>query len=102
MAALRPRHFAHSFSQVSWSRWRLPRARAECHLDDPERAAPALDFCECLYPKTGVVARALARLRVQVRGEADTFPGLRPGTRMELYRRLHRGRDFLFSCYDRH
>jgi AraC-like DNA-binding protein len=39
-------------------------------------------------------------LRVQVRGEAQTFPGLRPATRMELYRRLYRGRDFLLSCYD--
>jgi len=97
-------------------------------LDDIDQAAPALDFCERLYPKTGEVARvladmhaglscpqasapwfedrmyalaeSLAGLRLQVRGEAETFPGLRPATRMELYRRLHRGRDFLLSCYD--
>jgi len=98
-------------------------------LDDIDRAAPALDFCERLYPKTGAVARALADLhgglrgpqattpwledrmyalahalaglRLQVYGEAQAFPGLRPATRMELYRRLYRGRDFLLSCYDR-
>jgi len=96
-------------------------------LDDIDQAAPALDFCERLYPKTGAVGRALADLhaglitrqasapwledrmyalaqslaglRLQVRGEAETFPGLRPATRMELYRRLYRGRDFLLSCY---
>lgn len=97
-------------------------------LDDPDPSAPALDFCERLYPKTGAVARALAAfesglrvpqastpwledrmyalaqalaaLRLQVSGEAEAFPGLRPGTRVELYRRLYRGRDFLLSCYD--
>ena len=36
-----------------------------------------------------------------MRSEAESFPGLRPATRMELYRRLYRGRDFLMSCYDR-
>ncbi len=88
-----------------------------------------LDFCERLYPKTGAVgqaladlhsgvrgpqasgpwledrmyglAQAMADLRLQVRGEAESFPGLRPATRLELYRRLYRGRDFLLSCYDR-
>jgi AraC family transcriptional regulator len=100
----------------------------EPQLEHLDPAAPALDFCERLYPKTGAVARALADLdaglrgpqastpwledrmyalaqslaglRLQVRGEARAFPGLRPATRMELYRRLHRGRDFLMSCYD--
>ena len=103
-------------------------ARPERHLDDIEPATPALDFCERLYPKTGAVAHALADLhtglrgpqasapwledrmyalaqslaglRLQVRGEAQSFPGQRPTTRMELYRRLYRGRDFLLSCYD--
>jgi len=98
-------------------------------LDDIDPPTPALDFCERLYPKTGSVAHALADLHaglrgphpstpwledrmyalaqslaglhLQVRGEADSFPGLRPATRMELYRRLYRGRDFLLSCYDR-
>jgi len=98
------------------------------NLDDIERHSPAIEFCERLYPKTGAVARALAQLhagmrvpqistpwledrmyslaealagvRSQVRTEADGFPGLRPATRLELYRRLYRGRDFLTSCYD--
>jgi AraC-like DNA-binding protein len=97
-------------------------------LDDIDPPTPALDFCERLYPKTGAVAHALgdlhaglrgphpstpwledgmyalaqslAGLRLQVRTEAQSFPGLRPATRMELYRRLYRGRDFLMSCYD--
>ncbi len=46
------------------------------------------------------LAHALAGLRGQVREEAESFPGLRAGTRLELYRRLYRGRDFLVSCYD--
>jgi AraC family transcriptional regulator len=105
------------------------RARPERRLDDLDAATPPLDFCERLYSKTGPVALALtnlhaglrgpqasqpwledrmyaladalAGLRLQVRAEAESFPGLRQATRMELYRRLHRGRDFLLSCYDR-
>jgi AraC-like DNA-binding protein len=101
---------------------------AASDLDDIDPSTPALDFCERLYPNTGSVAHALADLhaglrgphpstpwledrmyalaqslaglRLQVRREAESFPGLRPATRMELYRRLHRGRDFLMSCYD--
>lgn len=97
-------------------------------LDDVEIAGPRLDFCERLYPKTGAVGRALTRLhgglrapqasapwledrlyglaqalselRLETRADALGFPGLRPGTRLELYRRLYRGRDFLLSCYD--
>jgi len=104
-------------------------ASAERQLEDPELTVPALDFCERLYPKAGAVGRALsdlhtsvrfpqasaawledhmytlahalAGLRLESRGEAEKFPGLRPGTRAELYRRLYRGRDFLLSCYDR-
>ncbi len=101
--------------------------RCERQLDYVEVAAQDVEFCERLYPKNGAVGRALeslhaglrspgtsgvwledrlyglaaslAQLRVQVRGEVESFPGLRPSTRMELYRRLHRGRDFLTSCY---
>ena len=107
----------------------LEQAAAAISLDDPEAAVPPLDFCERLYPKTGPVAgalgvlhaglggpqastpwledrmytlaEALVDLRCQVRREAEAFPGLRAGTRLELYRRLYRGRDFLRSCYDR-
>jgi AraC family transcriptional regulator len=97
-------------------------------LDQIEADAPATDFCERLYPIQGPVASAFHRLRhglatpeasdvwledqlyalaaglvgvrAQVRHEIDRFPGGRRTTREELYRRLHRGRDFLASCYD--
>jgi len=118
--------FQHGFLEQAVASERMAAA---CQLDDTDLAAPALDFCERLYPKTGPVARALADLqagvrapqasamwledcmyalaralaglRLEARGEAEKFPGLRPGTRVELYRRLYRGRDFLISCYDR-
>src|SRR5262249_291233 len=35
----------------------------------------------------------------EVEQEVGRFPGLRAATRAELYRRLHRGRDFIRSCY---
>jgi AraC-like DNA-binding protein len=47
------------------------------------------------------LAATLLELRGRVRREIETFPGLRPATREELYRRLHRGRDFLESSYAR-
>lgn len=118
--------FQHGFLEQAGA---FAAAGPEHHLDDIDRATPALDFCERLYPKAGAVARtlasldaglrgphatapwledrmyslaqSLAALRFQVRREADGFPGLRPSTRMELYHRLYRGRDFLLSCYDR-
>src|SRR5262245_17969153 len=89
---------------------------------------PQTDFYERLYPNRGRVASllhglhrglgtgtadgpwledwfyalaaALVELRSGVRDEVDRFPGQRAATRAELYRRLHRGRDFLSSCYD--
>lgn len=95
-------------------------------LDELDPAGPA-DFFERLYPKTGAVAQTLARLaqglhspvrsrawledelfrlaegllalRGETRRETEGFPGSRPSTRAELYRRLHRARDFLDSCY---
>jgi AraC family transcriptional regulator len=101
---------------------------AERQLDQIEAEGPATDFCERLYPKQGPVARAFRALRRgmatpevcdnwledqlyslasglvgvhdQVRREIDRFPGGRRATREELYCRLHRGRDFLASCYD--
>lgn len=102
--------------------------RAECQLDEIEVRSPALGFPERLYPRTGRVAGMLRELQHSVQsGKADAscledtflalaaalvhlsggierevagFPGMRPATRWELYRRLHRGRDFLSSCYD--
>lgn len=97
-------------------------------LDHIEARTPTTGFCERLYPKTGRVGRVLDRIRhalgtpqpcspwledrffelaaamVELRGgvqrEINEFPGSRAATRAELYRRLHRGRDFLSSCYD--
>jgi len=96
-------------------------------LDEIPTGFPLTDFYERLYPKTGRVgfllrrlqhglrtpaastpwledqfhtlAAALLELRNGVRKEVEQFPGRRPVTRAELYRRLHRGRDFLSSCH---
>ncbi len=104
------------------------RSTAE-QLDDIEARAPDIRFVERLYPLTGPLARTLAHIHKgihsgdasghwledrfvtlaaalldlggSVRREIETFPGLRPATREELYRRLHRGRDFLDSSYAR-
>ena len=76
------------------------------------------EFCERLYPMRGPVAGSLRRagqvpledtffeladalieLREGVRRESQDFPGLRRSTREEMYRRLYRARDFLYSCY---
>jgi AraC-like DNA-binding protein len=97
-------------------------------LDETEAEGPSIDFCERLYPMRGAVASALrglrrgvatpgasdawledqfyalaeglVGLRDQVSREIDRLPGVRRSTREELYRRVHRGRDFLASCYD--
>ncbi len=75
-----------------------------------------VEFCERLYPMTGAVAEvlrrprpiedffhdlanALAQLRDDVRRDMARFPAVRLATREELYRRLHRARDFIASCY---
>lgn len=76
------------------------------------------EFCERLYPmrsRVGTVIRsmltvpledafydladALIALRGEARSETESFPGLRASTREEMYRRLYRARDFLYSCY---
>jgi AraC-like DNA-binding protein len=103
--------------------------RPERQLDEIETRAPATEFYERLYPRTGNVDRllralhaglrerradriwledhfyalaaALVALHSRVEQEVAGFPGLRGATRAELYRRLHRARDFLCSCYDR-
>jgi AraC family transcriptional regulator len=96
-------------------------------LDEIATRTPATDFCERIYPKRGriavllrrihrglgasaacglwledqfyALATALVELRRDVYKEVEQFPGQRPATRAELYRRLYRGRDFLSSCY---
>ena len=76
------------------------------------------EFYERLYPMTGRLAQAMRSigdvpledsffdlaealhdLRGDTKREAQSFPGLRASTREEMYRRLYRARDFLYSCY---
>lgn len=95
-------------------------------LDEGEPAGAGIELCERLYPTSGPVgvvlgalraglgagqgaawledrfhdlALALAALGDETRREAATFPAVRRATREELYRRLHRARDFIWSCY---
>lgn len=93
------------------------RTSEEKQLDGVD--AQPVEFCERLYPMTGAVAaalramraesiedsfhdlaNALAALRDDVRRDVERFPAVRLATREELYRRLHRARDFIASCYD--
>jgi AraC-like DNA-binding protein len=98
-------------------------------LDDPLGGAEAaIEIVERMHGKDGAMAAALAqvqsvacaprldpgaledafyeaaaailRQRDRTRAEMLAFPGARPGTREELYRRLHCARDYLHSCYD--
>jgi len=99
----------------------------EQQLDEIALRCPNTDWYERLYPNNGRVgsllqslrrgmrsraacrpwledqfyalAASLVALRNGVQAEVDQFPGQRPATRAELYRRLHRGRDFLSACY---
>ena len=47
------------------------------------------------------VMERLLEVHRRVRAEARTFPALRAATREELYRRLHRARDFAAASFDR-
>jgi AraC family transcriptional regulator len=96
-------------------------------LDEPTTATRSTRFCERLYPRTGRVgalltqlqrgikardvsslwiedrfhelAGALLELNNYVSRHIEDIGALRPATREELYRRLHRGRDYLSACY---
>jgi AraC-like DNA-binding protein len=100
---------------------------ARLQLDQIAPRAPTTEWYERLYSRRGRVgsllhrlhrtvrsraacptwledqfyalAAALVELRAGMRAEVDRFPGERPATRAELFRRLHRGRDFLSSSY---
>jgi len=98
-------------------------------LDEPAAPAnPPLQFFEKTYPHDDLLSPALFRLRDelphhrtdeawlneqlhdilrrllqaqrQVRQEVDAFPALRAATREELYRRLHRAKDFIAASFD--
>jgi AraC-like DNA-binding protein len=103
------------------------RAPVDRELDEIAAEGDAADFCEHLYPKRGAVgdrltelhagmnspelcgpwledhliglAEALVRFHTGVRREIHTFPGMRQATREEHYRRLHRARDYMDSCF---
>jgi AraC-like DNA-binding protein len=97
-------------------------------LDDPAADGPEQGFFERLYPKANCRAAArlaelasglrslaasrpwledrlysfagdLLTLRTGVRREVEAFPGSRLSTREEMYRRLHRARDYIDSCF---
>jgi AraC-like DNA-binding protein len=97
-------------------------------IDDPAATGPDPGFFERLYPKARCRAAArlaelgaglrsvaacgpwledqlyslagdLLSLRRTVRREVEAFPGSRPSTREEMYRRLHRARDYIDSCF---
>jgi len=110
--------FAHGFVESAVEAMRTSDERL---LDTPEVAPPPVDFVERLYPMTGAVANvlrsmtadrieddfhelaaAMALLRDDVRLDVERFPAVRLATREELYRRLHRARDFIASCYAEH
>ena len=96
-------------------------------LDDPAPRRVEVGFFERLYPRAGAVERALEGIWAALRprrdalaleqgfhelagalvgldaglgAEVDRCPGVRGGTRRELYQRLHHAHDVLQSCYD--
>src|SRR5262249_31974659 len=94
-------------------------ASARASLDDLDPPRPPFELPERLHPMSGRagalvaalrrpgdledrfhdLALALVALGDDARREAARFPALRAATREELYRRLHRARDFIHSCY---
>jgi AraC family transcriptional regulator len=104
--------------------WSAPATKQLDELETPNRG---MGFYEHLYPRTGEVGRlldelqsnvlgdsasstwiedrmyelagALARLNGSVAKDVEKVGAMRSSTRDELYRRLHRGRDFLSACY---
>jgi AraC family transcriptional regulator len=96
-------------------------------LDDPKPAAPTPAFFDRTYPHDAVLSPALRRLRAAWPQHADDaawldealrevihcllavqtdletevaqVPAARPATRVELYRRLHRARDYAAACF---
>jgi AraC-like DNA-binding protein len=97
-------------------------------LDEPQPDASSLQFFERTYPHDGLLSPALFRLRDDpdraaddrlwlderlrglasrllaahelVRRETQRLHAERAGTREELYRRLHRARDYVEACYE--
>jgi AraC family transcriptional regulator len=100
---------------------------ASKQLDELDTQPRCMHFYERLYPRTGRVghllgqlhtrvstghassawledrfhelAAALVKLHGKVSQDIEDMEALRAATREELYRRLHRGRDYLSACY---
>lgn len=99
----------------------------ESLLDDPEARPGEVQFFERSYPSDPQLERLLARLRRAVQAadldhdaleqhfhpilerllqlhdgvcqEVARLPAVRQATKVELYRRLHRARDFIDACF---
>jgi AraC family transcriptional regulator len=97
-------------------------------LEEPEKPGFAVNFFERTYPHDDILSPALLHLREhayqmrheptwlgehlhgimerlllvhsRVRKQADEIPALRAASREELYRRLHRAKDFASACFD--
>lgn len=97
-------------------------------LDEPDKPARGINFFEKTYPHDEILSPALLHLRAQtsrtknetaglaehlhevverlllvhtaVRRQVESIPALRASSREELYRRLHRARDFAAACFD--
>ena len=97
-------------------------------LDQPDRSGGATNFFEKNYPHDEILSPALLRLRRQtsltnretaglaeqlhgimerlllvhsgVRRQVESISAVRAASREELYRRLHRARDYASACFD--
>jgi AraC family transcriptional regulator len=97
-------------------------------LDDPVPQTRKTNFFEKTYPHDDILSPALLHLRTQaslmrnetaglteqlyevmerllvvharVRRQVESIPALRAASREELYRRLHRARDYAVACFD--
>jgi len=102
--------------------------RPEALLDDPAAPGAPLGFYDRTYPHNAMLTPALHALRralpahrhdpawlteqlhhladrllrvhQHVRAEVAALPAVRAATREELYRRLHRARDYAAACFD--
>lgn len=106
---------------------RAETERTDRLLDDPEPSNNDVDFVQRLYSLDGSLRRTISefrgslterfddhgwireklnevmlhllRLQFGLRTEIDQIDAVRPSTRKELYRRLHRARDFAESAF---
>ncbi len=117
--------FESGFAEAVWCRLNATTAQL---LEDPHKKSSAVNFFERTYRHDQLLSPALFYLRAhvakrkvetawlteqlhgimerlllmhaQVRKQVDEISALRPGSREELYRRLHRARDYAHACLD--